>query len=104
MEYTEDFLNKIVTLGALTYPLSKIINVLEIKQEDVAQFTADFDDSESIVAKHFQKGIDISDYSVDIQLFELAKAGNLKAIEMYGERKKLNFEIFTKQKRERKNN
>lgn len=43
MEYTEEFLKKIVGVGTLGYSLSKIINVLDIEEKDVKQFTEDFD-------------------------------------------------------------
>ena len=48
MEYNEEFLKKMVQVGTLGYPLSKIINVLDI--DDVKQFTKDFDNPKSKVA------------------------------------------------------
>ncbi len=56
MEYNEDFLKKMVQVGTLGYPLSKIINVLDI--EDQKQFTKDFDNPKSKIAVAYQKGVD----------------------------------------------
>jgi hypothetical protein len=103
MDYTEDFLNKIITMGAYGYPLSKIINVLEIKPCDVDEFAKDFYDTSSEIATKYRIGIDRSDFSIDMQLYTLAQGGDLKAIELFKERKKKNMEIAAKEFRERKN-
>ena len=94
MEYTEDFLKKMVQVGMLGYPLSKIINVLDV--EDVEQFAKDFDDPQNKVAINYQKGIDKADFVIDSKLFEMAKGGDIKAIEKYEERKK--HHIFSEKK------
>lgn len=86
MEYNEDFLKKIVQVGTLGYPLSKIINVLDI--EDQKQFTKDFDNPKSRIAVAYQKGIDKADFVLDSKLFDMAKNGDLKALQKYEERKR----------------
>lgn len=86
MEYTDDFLKKMVQVGTLGYPLSKIINVLDV--EDTKQFTKDFDNPKSKVAISYQKGIDKADFILDSKLFEMAKNGDLKALQKYEERKR----------------
>lgn len=55
MEYTEEFLKKIVGVGTLGYSLNKIINVLDINEKDVEQFTEDFDNENSPVQVAYQK-------------------------------------------------
>lgn len=85
MDYTDEFLNKIVSVGLLNYPLSKIINVLDI--EDEIQFSTDFDNPDSPVSKAYQKGIDKSDYQIDSKLYELAKNGDVRSIELYNSHK-----------------
>jgi len=87
MEYTEEFLKKIVGVGTLGYSLSKIINVLDIDEKDVEQFTEDFDKENSPVKIAYEKGVDKADYAIDMKLFELAKGGDLKALTKYEERK-----------------
>lgn len=70
MEYNEDFLKKMVQVGMLGYPLSKIINVLDI--DDTKQFTKDFDNPKSKVASSYQKGVDKADFVLDSKLFDMA--------------------------------
>jgi len=86
MEYNEDFLKKMVQVGTLGYPLSKIINVLDI--EDHKQFTKDFDNPKSKVAISYQKGVDKADFVLDSKLFDMAKGGDLKALDKYERRKR----------------
>lgn len=88
MEYNEDFLKKMVQVGTLGYPLSKIINVLDI--DDIKQFTKDFDNPKSQVAISYQKGIDKADFVLDSKLFDMAKGGDLKALDKYEIRKRQN--------------
>jgi len=88
MEYNEDFLKKMVQVGTLGYPLSKIINVLDI--DDTKQFTKDFDNPKSQVAISYQKGVDKADFVLDSKLFDMAKGGDLKAIDKYETRKRNN--------------
>lgn len=86
MEYNEDFLKKMVQVGTLGYPLSKIINVLDI--EDHKQFAKDFDNPKSKVAISYQKGVDKADFVLDSKLFDMAKGGDLKALDKYERRKR----------------
>lgn len=83
--YTKEFLDQIVSLGIVGYPLSKILNIIS-DDIDKVEFTSAFNDPDSAVAKAYQKGIDRRDYDIDIRLFELAKSGDLKALEKYEER------------------
>lgn len=99
MEYTEEMIKKIVQSGTLGYPLSKIINVLDIT--DGENFTKDFDNPDSIVAKSYQKGIDKSDFLIDSKLFEMAKDGDLKAMVKYEERKSEQLYLAEKEKQGR---
>ena len=84
MIYSDEQLKKITTLGTLGYPASKCINILDIKEEK--EFIKDFFDNKSPVFKAYQKGRDIADYAIDQKLLELAKNGDLKALEKYEER------------------
>jgi len=100
MEYTEDFLKKMVQCGTLGYPVSKIINVFDIDNEE--QFVKDFDNKQSLVYKHYQKGIDKADFILDSKLFEMAKEGDLKALAKYEERKKNNINQVESERKEHK--
>lgn len=81
MEYTEDFLKKIVQMGTLGYPLSKIINVLDII--DIPAFSIDFYSEGGPVFSSYKKGLDKADFIIDSKLFDMAKSGDLKAMEKY---------------------
>lgn len=85
MKYTDDFLKKIMQCGALGYPLSKILNVLDIENE--AEFKVDFNNKDSEVPKSYQKGIDRADFVLDSKLFEMAKDGDLQALNKYERRR-----------------
>lgn len=85
MEYDKEFIAKITGMGTLGYDAEKIINVLDIV--DVDQFRKDFMNKDSDIYKAFQKGVDKSDYIIDMKLYELAKTGDMKAIELYDKRK-----------------
>jgi hypothetical protein len=99
MEYNEDFLKKMVQVGTLGYPLSKIINVLDI--DDAKQFTKDFDNPKSKVAISYQKGVDKADFVLDSKLFDMAKGGDLKALDKYEMRKRSQLYAEEREKRER---
>jgi hypothetical protein len=99
MEYNEDFLKKMVQVGTLGYPLSKIINVLDI--DDAKQFTKDFDNPKSKVAISYQKGVDKADFVLDSKLFDMAKGGDLKALDKYERRKRSQLYAEEREKRER---
>lgn len=99
MEYNEDFLKKMVQVGTLGYPLSKIINVLDI--DDIKQFTKDFDNPKSQVAISYQKGVDKADFVLDSKLFDMAKGGDLKALDKYEVRKRNNIYREERESRDR---
>jgi hypothetical protein len=84
-EYSEELLSRILQAGTLGYPLSKIINIFDI--EDIHEFEADFYNPESPVFKAYQRGVDKSDFIIDSKLFELAKTGDVLAINKYEQRK-----------------
>ena len=86
-------------VGTLYYPLSKIINVLDI--DDIKQFTKDFDNPKSQVAISYQKGVDKSDFVLDSKLFDMAKGGDLKALDKYEVRKRNNIYREERERRDR---
>ena len=70
METTTEFLGKITGMGTLGYDVQKIINILDIEDEE--GFSKEFNDKKSLIAKAYQKGVDKSDYIIDTKLFEMA--------------------------------
>lgn len=71
---------KIVNFGALRYPAEKMANVLGWELGDVKNEMADTGSQFFLL---YSKGKDISDYLLDKKLFELAKAGDMKAMDRY---------------------
>jgi len=87
MDYTEDFLKKIVNLGTLGYDVEQAINILDIEDKDINSFTNDWNRPSSVVSRSYKKGVDKADYAIDLKLFKLATEGDLKALQKYEERK-----------------
>ena len=85
MTYSEEQIKKMVHMGILGYDVSKIINILDI--EDEKQFKKDFENSNSEIAKAYQRGKDKGDYAIDLKLYEKAREGDLKALAEYEKRK-----------------
>ena len=85
IEITKNTEEKIVNCGALGYNASKIASVLDVSQDEVAAL---LDDPNSQFSKLIQKGEDMCDYVIDLKLFELAKSGDLKALDAFEYRKK----------------
>lgn len=90
-------------MGTLAYSLEKIINILDISDDDAPAFTKAFDDPGSDVGRAYQKGIDKSDYTIDMKLFEKAKDGDLRAIELYEEKKRIQMAKGNKSREKREN-
>lgn len=88
MEDKNDLLKKVLQFGMLYYPISKILNILDL--EDEAEFINDFHNEDSEIAKSYQKGVDKADFVLDLKLFKMASAGDLKALEKYETRRKVN--------------
>jgi DNA modification methylase len=59
MEYNEDFLKKMVQVGTLGYPLSKIINVLDLWQKYASPVWMDIDYGDTL--QGFRNGRDEKD-------------------------------------------
>jgi len=102
MEYSEEITNRLIQAGTLGYPLSKILSIIEV--EDEAQFIKDFDNADSNVYKAYKKGLDKSEFLLDTKLFELAKSGDLTAIDMFEKKKKNNKYLAEKELEKRKRN
>jgi hypothetical protein len=85
MSYSQEFLNSLIGMGSLCYDSKKIINVLDIEDEE--RFRADFDNKNSEIYRYYQKGKDKADYLIDVKLFELAKEGDTKAYKLFEARK-----------------
>lgn len=81
----KELIDTVVSFGIVRYPLEKILNIIP-DDVDKDEFTQQFNDPTHPVAKAYQKGIDRSEYDIDIRLFEMAKSGDLAALEKYERR------------------
>jgi hypothetical protein len=91
MDYTDDFIKKIRSFGALGYKLKKITNILELDPEDQDELKNEFEKPGSEVNIAYTKGRDQADYAIDMKLFQMAKEGDLKALESFERRKSMRF-------------
>lgn len=76
---------KIVNFGALNYTPAKMASILDWPEDEVDELMKD---QKSRFSRLYHKGADLSDYLIDKKLFEMAKAGDLKALQQYEFRKK----------------
>jgi len=91
MDYTDDFIKKIRSFGALGYKLKKIANILELDSEDQDELKNEFEKPGSEIHIAYTKGRDQADYAIDMKLFQMAKEGDLKALESFERRKSMRF-------------
>lgn len=81
----DELLENIVSFGIVGYPLDKILNILP-DDVDKDKFSKEFLNKNSKIFKAYQKGVDRRDYDIDIRLFEMAKSGDMRALEKFEER------------------
>lgn len=77
---------KVINCGAFNYSAGKIASLLGLEKEEVAD---ELRNEESLLFKLYQRGKDMADYAIDLKLFELSRAGDLKALEQFNKRKKI---------------
>lgn len=85
MEIKKEQEELIINFGAFGYDSEKISNILGVSELEISK---EMDDENSLFSKLLQKGKDMSDYVIDLKLFEMAKAGDIKALEKFEFRKK----------------
>lgn len=93
-QWDEVLIAKVVKLGGLGYPLHKCINVLQLEKKKIPSFISDFSNPESQIAKAYAIGKDVVDFELDTKLLQLAKTGEIKAIQAFS-KKRLKYQIQT---------
>jgi len=76
---------QIINCGVFGYNAKKIANILNFDLQDIQ---AQLEDNNSKISILLQKGVDMADYVIDLKLFEMAKTGDMKAMEKLEYRKR----------------
>lgn len=83
-----ELIDMVVSFGIVDYPLHKILNIIP-RDVDPVLFTDQFNDPTHPIHKAYRQGQDRRDYDIDITLYNMAKAGDLDALEKFERRKRL---------------
>jgi len=86
MEIKKEQEEQIINFGAFEYDEKKIASILGI---DIKEVEKEISDKNSLLSKLLEKGKDMSDYVIDLKLFDMGKSGDIKALEKLENRKRL---------------
>jgi len=86
MKIKEEQKEQVINFGAFNYSSRKIASILELNQNEV---DSELKNKESELSKLIQKGKDMADYVIDLKLFEMAKTGDIKALNKLDNRKRM---------------
>lgn len=86
MEIKKEQKEQVINFGVFNYDSKKIASILELDKDEV---DSELKNEESELSKLLQKGKDMADYVIDLKLFEMAKTGDIKAIEKLDYRKRM---------------
>ena len=84
MEIKKEQQEMVINCGVFDYDARKLSNILGFDKKDVE---LEIKNKESELNQLLQKGKDMADYVIDLKLFEMAKSGDLKALEKLNYRK-----------------
>lgn len=88
MKFSEEILKKTIQFGVLCYPVDKALNLLEFdNQAEKDSYRKAFRTPNSSIAQAYAKGNDMRDFAFDTKLFEMAKAGDVKAMQEFEKRR-----------------
>ena len=85
----------IINFGAFGYDAKKMSSILGVSEVEIAQ---ELKNKDSEFAKLYQKGVDMSEYVIDLKIFNLAKQGDLEAIKVFEKRKEQRLKIAKSKK------
>lgn len=75
---------QVINFGVFDYNAKKIASILGLEKNEVE---TELKNKDSQLSKLFQKGKDMADYVIDLKLFEMAKTGDIKALDKLDSRK-----------------
>ena len=85
----------IVNFGAFGYDAKKMSSILGVPEVEIVQ---ELQNKDSEFAKLFQKGVDMSEYVIDLKIFKVAKSGDLAAIALFEKRKEQRLKVAKSKK------
>lgn len=85
----------IANFGALGYDTKKMSSILGVPEIEIL---SELKNKDSEFAKLFQKGVDMSEYVIDMKIFNIAKQGDLAAITLFEKRKEQRLKIAKSKK------
>ncbi len=91
MKITKEQEEQIINFGVFGYSEKKIANILGL---DVTEVSNDINNKNSDLFKLLEKGKDMSDYVIDLKLFQMAQSGDIKALDKLQRRKALREDGF----------
>jgi len=86
MEIKKEQEEQVINFGVFDYDAKKIASILEFDKNEVSE---ELKNKESKLSLLLQKGKDMADYVIDLKLFEMAKTGDIKALEKLEHRKRM---------------
>ena len=85
----------IINFGAFGYDAKKMSSILGVPEVEIL---SELKNKDSEFAKLFQKGVDMSEYVIDLKIFQMAKQGDLEAITLFEKRKEQRLKIAKSKK------
>ena len=86
MEIKKEQEEQVINFGVFDYDAKKIASILEFDKNEVSE---ELKNKESKLSLLLQKVKDMADYVIDLKLFEMAKTGDIKALEKLEHRKRM---------------
>lgn len=84
MVIKEEQKEQIINCGVFDYSAQKLSNILDF---DKTEIKIELKNKNSELNKLLKKGKDLADYVIDLKLFNMAKTGDIKALEKLNARK-----------------
>ncbi|MGR3221298.1 MAG: hypothetical protein ACUZ8H_15995 [Candidatus Anammoxibacter sp.] len=86
MEIKKEQEEEIINFGAFEYGADKISSILGVA---ISEIEKDINNKKSKLFMLLKKGADMADYAIDLKLFDLARSGDIKALDKLESRKRL---------------
>lgn len=86
MEIKKEQEEQVINFGVFDYDAKKIASILGFDKTEVSE---ELKNKDSKLCLLLQKGKDMADYVIDLKLFEMAKTGDIKALEKLDQRKRI---------------